>query len=387
MRRRLKSKAVELPFDRALLERWRPTVHYDPQDPYVAVSARSMTDAACNVLVAEDGAVIARGGDGLTLDLLAAYPPCSTPSRHDRIVQGPDRVGTARRFQRDPAYANVVYGRIARHDDMTWLQYWFWYYHNPKELLGLGAHEGDWELVQIGLGDDDGPRLITCSQHTHGEARDYGDHELELVDGAEHPVAYAAPFSHAMYFEAGAHPYLVGVDNPDGSQPSLLPEIEELGSWRDWPGRWGDSKAITRIGRRGAGSPPSPAHQGRRWDEPAAYHRASRRPLARFVAAQAHAVGARTYPRLAGASARRSGETVHVGYEVGPGPKAKYLYVTLHRAEPREVVLSTVAKITQRAGEICLHLPVPVEGELVAGVSLFNRLRQRSDPQEPEILV
>ena len=54
----------------------------------------------------------------------------------------------------------------------TWLQYWLWCYYNPKHLLGWGKHEGDWEVVQIGL-DGETPDVLTYSQHENGEARDW----------------------------------------------------------------------------------------------------------------------------------------------------------------------------------------------------------------------
>ena len=53
----------------------------------------------------------------------------------------------------------------------VWLQYWMWSYYNPKHLLGLGKHEGDWEVVQIGLADAGEPEVATFSQHEGGEAR------------------------------------------------------------------------------------------------------------------------------------------------------------------------------------------------------------------------
>jgi hypothetical protein len=33
---------------------------------------------------------------------------------------------------------------------LDWHQYWTWWRYNPKTYAGKGAHEGDWEFVQIG---------------------------------------------------------------------------------------------------------------------------------------------------------------------------------------------------------------------------------------------
>ena len=50
---------------------------------------------------------------------------------------------------------DVAYGRIARGSDgRRWLQYWLYYTDNPQDrgIVRTGRHEGDWELVQVGLG-------------------------------------------------------------------------------------------------------------------------------------------------------------------------------------------------------------------------------------------
>lgn len=380
--------AVELAFDRALLERWRPAVHYDPQDPYRALSARSMTDNAGNLLALSDGTVLARAGAGLTLELLGGYPEPARAQAGDRIDQAPDPVAAARRFQSDPGYANRAYGRIARHGERTWLQYWFWFYYNPKHVLGFGRHEGDWELVQVALGAGGEPELVTCSQHSSGEGRDWSAVRRQAFGGEEHPLVYCAPFSHAMYFRAGAHPYLGGIDNPDGSRPALLPEVEQLGRWRGWPGRWGNSRGVAprlpRL-RLGGESPRSPARQGKRWRRPGDYHAGARGAGARTAANVARAAGTLTYPRLERVQARLEGRRLIVGYAIQARALAGagLLYVTVHVAgagdAAGEVLLSSAIEIEAPAGEVELLLPDPVE-RCVVYASAFNGLRQRSDP-------
>ena len=380
-------EAVELEFDRALLERHRPAVHYDPQDPYRAISAHSITDNRGNVLALRDGSVLARAGAGLTLELLAGYPPPRGAHKDDRLDQAPDPVQAARRFQRDPAYTNRAYGRIARHGNHTWLQYWLWFYYNPKNLLGFGRHEGDWELVQIALGDSGQPRLVTCSQHAGGQGKDWDDVRTAAFGGARHLVVCAAPFSHALYFEPGAHPYLGGIDNPDASTPALLPEIEEFGGWRAWPGRWGNSRGVLGIGRLGGESPRSPARQDVRWDRPSEYHGAARSAAAVALSRAARTAGSMTYPRLTRLGARLEDAELVLDYELADRPLAGagLLYVTVHESDPvddardGEVLLSTAVEIGARRGEAAVLLPRPVARCVVYG-SAFNRLRQRSDP-------
>ena len=393
-----RERAVEQPFDRPLLERWRPALHYDAQEPYRAISARSITDSPGNLLVLGDGAVLARqGGTGegrLRLELLSDYPGRLEPTAADRLDQAPDELAAARRFQEDPEYANRAYGRIARHGGYTWLQYWLWLYYNPKHLLGFGRHEGDWELVQVGLGHGGAPELVTCSQHATGEARSWSQVEKEHHQDGQHPVVYVAPFSHACYFEEGAHPYLAGIDNPDASRPAVLPQVEELEDWRSWPGRWGNSQGVLvpiSKGKLGGRSPASPAHQGTRWDRPRDYHRDGERiSLWRRVGRGIRLAGKATYPKLTHLSARRAGQLLFVEYGLDRSPlrRASLLYVTVHRpSEPRapegaigDVYLSQVLPVSEPQGSLELFLAEPIPGSVVVA-SAFNAARQRSDPK------
>ena len=379
-----------------LLQRHRPALRYDAQEAYRAISAASMTDHPGNLLVLEDGTVLARaGGEGaarLTLDLLSSYPEGAKPTRGDRLDAAADELAAAARFQADPAYANRVYGRVHPEagglDDtgLRWLQYWLWFYYNPKHLLGFGKHEGDWEMVQIALDGDDQPVVVTCSQHEHGEARSWADVEKLQDDAAVHPVIYVAPFSHANYFEKGAHPYPGGIDNPDGSEEAVVPELEQLGQWRGWQGRWGNSTGVLQPlsrGKLGGVSPKSPAHQGPRWTNPAKYHaEAQRGDIWRKLGRLVRWVGTPTYPRLRSVSAHLAGQRLTVGYELGsarlPGPMR--LHVTVHDPErPDVVLLSSAPRISRKSGEVELVLPEPCERCLVRA-SAFNVARQRSDP-------
>lgn len=389
-------RAIERPFDAALLERWRPALRYDAQEPYRAISAHSITDNKGNLLVLGDGAVLARaGGEGearLRLELLSAYPGTLKPAVGDRLDEAPDELAAARRFQEDPDYANRVYGRIATHGGYTWLQYWLWLYYNPKHLLGFGRHEGDWELVQVGL-KANAAELVTCSQHETGEARPWKRVEKEPYPEGEHPLIYVAPFSHACYFEAGAHPYLGGIDNPDDSRPPVLPQIEQLGDWQSWPGRWGNSAGVLAPiskGKLGGTSPRSPARQGTRWTRPHAYHRdGDRVSVFRRVGRGVRLLGKATYPKLARIDGRLSDQRVSVDYALAGSAlrRASQLYVTVHkppdpgaeRGAVGEVLLSQALKIDARQGTVELLLPQRVE-DCVVVASAFNAGRQRSDP-------
>jgi len=169
---------------------------------------------------------------------------------------------------RQPDLPPVGYTRTAGPvvSGLVWQQYWLWYLYNPWNVVGVGEHEGDWEMVQVAYtpkpagrvftGVD--PILITGSQHHTGTKREAW--ACEHRDNR--PVLYVALGSHAHYFTPGTH----GTDRCDG-KGRVLDTIEwrDMGPWHSWPGRWGNS--------RGEGqSPRSPGHQGTRWTAPHLFH-------------------------------------------------------------------------------------------------------------------
>jgi hypothetical protein len=104
----------------------------------------------------------------------------------------------------------VVYGHIARDGDHTVLEYWLFYYDDvysytypPSDLLWQ-AHEGDWEVVNVVLDEDEQPVSAAYSQHCLGQTRTWPNTPT-VAD--THPVVYVALGSHANYFTAGTHPF------------------------------------------------------------------------------------------------------------------------------------------------------------------------------------
>ena len=359
------------------LERHRPALVYDPQETYRSMSSASITDHRDNALKRRNGSVVARAGSGLSLALLSAYDV----QDGDRLDEVGDAIAAARRFQGDPGYHERVYGRIKAHGGRIWLQYWLWCYYNPKHLLGFGRHEGDWEVVQVGLGAGDTPELVTYSQHEHAEGREWEDVERQ----GDHPIVYVAPLSHACYFQPGAHPYLVGVDNPDGSLDPILPRVEEFGAWATWTGRWGNSTGVAR-GRFGGRSPAGPGQQKQKWNEPDTWHSRSRlRAPQRAGSRLMREAGKLTYPKLETIEARRVDDRVLVDYAIDPAPqrRATRLLVTLHReGEEEEVLVSSPEELQGPTGTVDVPLPAGVQGDIVVRASAYNPLRQRSDPLE-----
>ena len=167
-----------------------------------------------------------------------------------------------------PELKNRVYGRAVEGGGRLWLQYWLWYFYNDYSLaLGSGLHEGDWEMVQFRMHDDE-PDLAVYAQHTHAEKRPW--HEVKTLEG--HPLVFVARGSHASYFEAGFHTTEAWYDLADGKRKSPDLELEILEGdgpgWARWTGRWGD----TQPRLPGGVHQPSPTGPGakKQWTDPAA---------------------------------------------------------------------------------------------------------------------
>jgi hypothetical protein len=373
-----------------LLERHRPVLRFDPQYDYRALAAESAVDNQGNLLRREDGEVIARAGGQppLSIATLGAYPGGLEPEGGDCLAMAPDYAGDSRRMEWEEPRMGRFYGRVKQDGERTWLQYWFWLYYNPKNLFGFGKHEGDWEMIQIGLGADDEPEVATYAQHDSGEARPWraGDMEFSPLDPLR-PLVYVAPLSHAAYFEPGTHPYLLGIDHPfrDGPAAAELPVVP-FGPWAHWPGRWGSTERT--IGGRIGNGPHSPRWQRQKWERPGAWHGRMRyRRLRVRLGGALHALGGLSYPQTPLITpAELAGGRVRVHWELrGRGPRrGRHLYLTLH--ERHFVVASRIVKNAAATGTTTLLIP---ESRRPTGVmaSAYNRLRQRSDPAQAELAI
>ena len=113
-------------------------------------------------------------------------------------------------LKEDPKY--VYYGRVARQNGWTILQYWFFFSFNSwrSGFHGVNDHESDWEMVNVYLYEQDGqlvPEWVGYASHDFkGDdlRRRWDDRgELDLEDG--HPVVNAGAGSHASYFRRGEY--------------------------------------------------------------------------------------------------------------------------------------------------------------------------------------
>jgi hypothetical protein len=280
-----------------LLQALAPELRFDSQEPYFADAASELTEASdfeengdlyTPLLYNESNEVLAdpffeeqafaeehnhkvEGRFALWFEALGSYYPGFTYPDPEGFAQSGDWVdehnGThmadAARLHSE-GYGNVAYGRIVEEGGELWLQYWFWYYYN-NGVLGVGDHEGDWEMVQAHLDSSTyEPDVVVFSEHAHASRCTTGEFQTSAT-GA--PVVYVANGSHASYPEEGEYetevPLIDDSVFPNEEEvPAVVPTVVDLAAeepaWVDWPGRWGGSES----------SPHGPKAHEPQWSDP-----------------------------------------------------------------------------------------------------------------------
>lgn len=247
------------------LTRFKPLLHYHRLEHFYAGSAAQWTDCPGNTLRRADGRVFA-----------AATPTGATPRLTLALLSAPygdagpfeagDLIGHAGKDYRDsyerlcaarPDLKHLIYGRVAKQGETTWLQYWLWYFYNARHLTP-GMHEGDWEMVQLRMAGDE-PDLAVYAQHRVGEKRPWAD----VGKSGDRPHVYIGLGTHASYFEPGNHSSDLAGDQPTPEVPLELIDPQTHG-WMMWKGRWGDTLAQHSWE---SNSPTSPGRKGQ-WAKP-----------------------------------------------------------------------------------------------------------------------
>jgi hypothetical protein len=288
-----------------LLSALRPVLRYDGRERYFADSATSFVEnrfadgpmrTYYTRLLRADGTVVAAADGDLELEFLGArkYADGRPARDDDRLDAGPEPVADARRRHAEPGNADVVYGRVApRGGGGVWLQWWLFYFHSAKGipgiraadgLLGAGLHQGDWELVQLGIPadrlDDPNPEpdVAVLAAHDYAHRIAWEDVDGEPEGGW---AVYVGRDSHASFPKAGRWrgkkrgPFSFDVldDVADGRGASRRPEVQLIRvgdpAWVGWPGLWGSTKSKPVLG---GGSPRGPWRQ-RPWRDPDAFAR------------------------------------------------------------------------------------------------------------------
>lgn len=168
----------------------------------------------------------------------------------------------------------VVYARVVPANNQTVIQYWLFYYYNSWGIQGgapgyAGLHEGDWEMVQVILGEDKQPLYAAYAQHLGGSKKEWDDLSPGLNIENNHPIVYPGLGSHASYFGPYKY-YLVDLDKTAMiNQPLLKPQVvllqpSTIDQWVRYKGKWGQEGYIPLF----QGGPSSPANQGLKWSNP-----------------------------------------------------------------------------------------------------------------------
>jgi hypothetical protein len=367
----------------ALLQRHLPFLKYDSHECYFADSPAEWTDYEANRLQRGDD-VLAEAkpsdGDGeprLSLDFLAAkYPDGSVADKGDLISDTRrDYADASALLHQKPEYANRIYGRFVEDEERKekWLQYWFFYFYNDFNLvgsfIGAGRHEGDWEMIQLRLGEGDTPDYAVYAQHRHAGVRHW--QQVERLPGSQRPVVYVARGSHASYFEPGPHGTGAWIDWADGGRPresdsklEIVREGEPQWEWLRWPGHWGDTKPTSiRLPFLShavqppfdSDSPVGPAMH-KQWNEPhllAPDLSTARPPI--------EGVEPATIPRMAKVRATRSADGLTVDYEVQGAEDAdlRGLVVTVNSPDEKTPPRTHAVKVEAPAGQA--HLPLQLD--------------------------
>lgn len=258
----------------SILSARAPLLLYDTQEDYRADSAETLTDNPGNSLHRTGRDPLVSPWYTWDINLLGpTYSDDGSAASEDDFIdaRGDFEDGgltylsdwTALRDSAPTRYKNKAYGRaVYDGNDKLWLQYWFFYYFNPQNILGQGVHEGDWEMIQVRLNDSLQADYATYAQHNAGESRNWI--EVTTTTDGFHPVVWVARDSHASYFESGENTrWPCPTDFFDGaSADQVIPAVIEIEGntdprWVGWMGRWG-----------AGGAPDGPAHKGDQWSDP-----------------------------------------------------------------------------------------------------------------------
>ena len=383
--------------ERGLLEKYAPALRFHPQEPYRADSPATMATAAFDGvrgtrLLSEKGVLLASAVPTGSTDLLdlayldATYPEGSAASKHDRLLPDPDFYeADAREMHLRALLGDRIYARAVQEDGgRVWLQYWFFYYFNDKSLAGIGRHEGDWEMIQIGLDGAGHPEVATFAQHIGGERREWKDVKTIDDEPDAPPIVFVALGSHASYFQTGHYllkPWLLLRDHAVDGVP-VRPAIEHLDGarWPSWPGRWGRP-----------GAPQGPM-QHLQWDRPDSWHLGRRvhgprrvRVGKTFFVLRDEAVA----PPLA-LHATRDGGDVTLRWELAElDPAAEHLpariLLSVGRAASTDPPVVLTLAAVDAEGSALLSAPSGT-GPLIARATVFDAGDESSVPVETPVI-
>ena len=267
--------------DAGLLERFVPFVQYDSPETYAADSVAIHDRLRPGRLPAGQhperrprGA--GGGGTGRRRSRSSTSRSCvaaSYPDPAEIEEEGPPRRGRQALRRRRPRDARPSGLRRTRSTDSPiatptgelWLQYWLFYYYNDKGLPPLGLHEGDWEMVQLRIGEDGEPDAAAYAQHTYAENCPPGPRSKRSRAARPGPGRLLGPRLPRLllpprHLSPGpGHPRPQRRRGPS-RPPALTVITAESPTWVAWPGRWGIIGHFLKLPfvTIGADCPPGP---------------------------------------------------------------------------------------------------------------------------------
>jgi len=169
-------------------------------------------------------------------------------------------------------YAPTVYYKVHTADSSTVIQYWFFYSFNNGDL---NKHEGDWEMIQVVLTNNE-PSWVAYSQHHSGQWATWDQVEKD----GDHIKDYVARGSHANYLRSYSGKLGIASDNVGDNGKVMRPGSYTLAdlddqAWLAFGGYWGevgkgsvDAAASSSI--LGEAGPQGPMYreEGKMWKDP-----------------------------------------------------------------------------------------------------------------------
>jgi hypothetical protein len=389
-----------------LLQRYSPRLHYDMQEQYFADSAAEATDGPENRILASNYETV----------LAAHEKPYPAPSlsllgesefAKGVIDEGPEYTKDAAKMHAELKYGNHAYGRVFEDPETgtNWLDYWFYYYYDSQEVLGIGVHEGDWEHVALRLDKEGIPDLAVYSRHGSETATcESSAVAWELSNSViVSPNVYVANGSHANYFWPGEHPRETPrpTDDANGDGATITPEIAQVESapyssstalprWFYWNGHWGASTS------EGFVSPLSPARNSDEWENLQAYAEAHEEncdatglgggSAPRQQSAIAGRAGGLPRPVSPEISAHRVGHWIVIRYDVSRhGAPAKQMLLSISAKHQLDATRTKTIRLRQSHGIVKLPRPY-ARGPYIAAASTFTGRKERSATSVANVL-
>jgi hypothetical protein len=381
------------------LLRYAPKLRYDNMESFISMVWHPITEIysgkktkESNRIIrseAEKSAIIAYANPTLSSPNLnweflkpsgGKYPNGQSVSSGDRLSErSSDEEGAFKdieSYELSSTYKDRTYGRVKYSGGRWWLQYWLWYYYQPF-LLGFGDHEGDWEMIQIGLNEDALPELATYAEHSGGESCTFD--ELPTSIGYYGNLAPDVWVSYGVHASYTNNEHLGVGEATDGSLPRDPQVINayDTENWVQWPGKWGDSET----------SPGTPSTQGKKWSEPDKFYEeggectSSGFPRPNRASQKAQA-GAQASP-MPELSATRSGNMVMVSYHLSESAHPQPKWILIKVAEQGRLPVGGNYRVHGDSGQV--QIEIPFEGNQL--VAMARTLDQEEHSEVAEVPV